>query len=515
MVKRILSAALAVTMLGSVATVMASAKEAGEKTYNYVAIGDSIAAGYGLKAPGTAVDPALILSEDLIANPVEDAYAHVFGERLAEIGAEKGYTTTATNISSTAYRAEDVAKTIYEQGYKGEVAAYILETFVGNGASEALVPYHDIYRKYLDDADMVSVQLGGNDIVMGIIYPMIKADNPVLNDTATAVALLLFGKTPKEAIGAGAKLIIRDKDKITPAHIAEAVKFFSAIKGDADKYVQNAADNVENVVSAVEDVNPDADIAVIGMYNPYGNSLEYQGQVRDACTVMQNMFVRAVDEAVDINIEVGDIEIVPAQEAEQKSEDLKQVSITLQKYLVNNSYFKEMKKERLKALLTIAADELSYPIQYLTAGKNVEPQMLSLNEKLEDIADRHNATYVNVYDISNECNTDPHPTKEGHKEIADRLEAAMTDIILEKMSAVDPVPEKVVLLGDVNGDGEVSVFDAIAMQKYIADKPVAGFVEEAGDINGDGVIDANDTILIQKYTSGKTVKYPIGEPING
>ena len=153
MLKKILSIVLAVAMLGSIATVMASAKEAEEKTYNYVCLGDSIAAGYGLTAPGTATDPALILSEDLIANPIQDAYAQVFGNRLAEIGAEKGYTTRATNLASTAYRAEDVAKTIYQEGYKGEVATMILESFVGQGTSQALVPYHDIYNEYLPEAD--------------------------------------------------------------------------------------------------------------------------------------------------------------------------------------------------------------------------------------------------------------------------------------------------------------------------------------------------------------------------
>ena len=512
MLKRILSAVLAVTMLGSVATVIASAKEAEEKTYNYVAMGDSIAAGYGLTAPGTAYDPALILSEDLIANPIKDAYAHVFGERLAEIGAEKGYTTTATNISSTAYRAEDVAKTIYQQGYKAEVAARILESFVGPGTSEALVLYHDIYNKYLADADLVSIQLGANDIIMGVIYPMIISDNPILKDTATALALILFGQTATDAMAVGVQLIIRDKDKITTEHIAEAVKYFGAISGNADMYVQNAADNVDGVVSAVKDVNPTTDIALIGMYNPYGNSLEYQGQVRDACTVMQNMFVRAVEEAVDIDIEVGDVEIVPSQEAEQKTEDLNQVSVSIQKYLVDNSYFKEMQKERVKALLTIAAEELAYPIQYLTLGKNVEPQMLSLNEKLQAIAEKQGATYVNVYDISNECNSDPHPTAEGHKEIADRLEATMKDIILAKMTAEEP--EKVVLLGDVNGDGSVTVMDGIAMQKFIAGKPVAEFNEAAADVNSDGVVNINDTILVQKYIAGKPVNYPIGEPIS-
>lgn len=239
------------------------------------------------------------MSEELIANPVQGAYAHVFGERLAEIGAEYGYTTTATILSSTAYRAEDVAKTITTPVYKGAVAAYILEAFVGDGASEALVPYHDIYSKYPADADMVSIQLGGNDIVMGFIYPMFQSENPILNDTATAVALLLFGKTPLEAVGAGAKLIERDKDKITLEHIAEAIRFFADVKNNTQKYVEESANHVDSVVSTVKDINPDADIALIGMYNPYGNSLEYDCQTRDICTVLQNMFVAAVDEAVD------------------------------------------------------------------------------------------------------------------------------------------------------------------------------------------------------------------------
>ena len=512
MLKKILSIVLAVAMLGSIATVMASAKEADEKTYNYVCLGDSIAAGYGLTAPGTSHDPALILSEDLIANPIQDAYAQVFGDRLAQLGAEKGYTTRTTNLASTAYRAEDVVKTIYQEGYKGEVATMILDSFVGKGTSQVLVPYHDIYNKYLPDADLVSIQLGGNDIIMGVIVPMFNSNNPILADTATAMALLLFGLSPAEAIGAGAQLIIRDKDKITTAHIAEAVKYFASIKDNAEMYVQNAAKNVEDVVSAVQDVNPDADIALIGMYNPYGNSLEYQGQVRNVCNICQNIFVKAIDEAVDINIEVGDVQFVPASEAEQKSENLKDISVEIKKIAVDRSYFTELKKQRLKALLTIAANELAYPIQYLTAGKTSDPQMRFLNDLLIDVADRHNATYVNVYDISNECNTDPHPTAEGHKEIADRLEAAVKDIVLAKMTSD---PEEVLILGDVDSDGEVTVMDALAMQKYVADKPVSNFNEAVADINNDGEINITDTILIQKYTAGRSVDYPIGEPING
>lgn len=494
MIKRVLSIVLAVAMIAGLATIAASAEGNVVKTYNYVALGDSIAAGYGLSEDSLTKDPALVLSEDLIANPVKVAYPHVFGERLAEIGAEYGYTTSATNLSSTAYRAEDVANTITTQGYKGAVAAHILEKFVGNGASDLLLPYHDIYNKYLPDADMVSIQLGGNDIVMGIIFPMIQSDNPIMQDMASSVALMLFGLTPEQAIGAGAKMIIRDKDLIKPEHIAEVTQFFSNVMNNSEQLVLNAADNVESVVTTVKSVNNSAEIALIGMYNPYGNSLEYDGQVRDLCTVLQNIFVKAVDEAVDINITVGDIEIVPAKEAEEKADELKEISFELNDIVVDNDYFNEMSKARIKALLAIAAEELAYPIQYLTAGKNVDPQMKLLNAKLQEIAEKHGATYVDVYDITNECNTDPHPTPDGHQEIADRLEAAMMDKIVEKMTSHATETIK----GDINGDGKVDVTDATTLQRYLAGMNVPYINLDAADINDDGQVDSRDLTTLQR-----------------
>ena len=488
MIKRILSIVLAVCMLGSVAVVAASAEETPQRTFKYVAFGDSIAAGYGLTAPGQATDPALILSEDLIANPVQDAYAHVFGERLAEIGAEYGYATQATNLSTTAYRAEDVAATITTPGYKGAVAEHILEAFVGPGTSAALIPYHDIFNQYLPDADMVSVQLGGNDIIMGILYPMIQADNPILNDTATALALVLFGRTPTEAVGAGVQLLMRDKDKITMQHVAEATKYFANVVKNKEQYVINSAANVDGVLDVIKEVNPTADIALIGMFNPYGNSLEYDGQVRDVCTVVQNMFVRAVAETIDYKITIGGVEIVSSEEAEQRSEELDKIADELYDTTAVNNYFDKLRQERIKALVTIAAEELAYPIQYLTAGKNTDPQMRLLNSLLQDIAVKQGATYVNVYDISNECNLDPHPTAKGHKEIADRLEAAMYGTIVEKMTT----------LGDVNNDGVVNIQDATDLQSYLAEFENSKINLMAADINGDGLVTVTDLSALQR-----------------
>ena len=153
-----------------------------------------------------------------------------------------------------------------------------------------------------------------------------------------------------------------------------------------------------------------------------------------------------------------------------------------------------MREARIKALLAIAAEELAYPIQYLTAGKNVDPQITLLNTKLQEIAEKHGATYVDVYDISNECNTDPHPTVEGHKEIADRLEASMMDKIVKKMNSADPE----VIKSDINCDGSVNVIDASGLQRYPAGISVLYINLDAADIDEDGHVDSLDLTLFQR-----------------
>ena len=168
-----------------------------------------------------------------------------------------------------------------------------------------------------------------------------------------------------------------------------------------------------------------------------------------------------------------------------------------------------MRKARAKALLTIAANELAYPIQYLTAGKNVDPQIKLLNTRLQEIADRNGATFVDVYDISNECNTDPHPTAAGHKEIADRLSATMRSTILTRMGVIVENA-----LGDANGDGIISVADVTAIQRFISEISVENFNEALADVNNDGKITIDDATLIQRYLAEEPVDYPIGNPAN-
>ena len=435
--KKVLSVALSAIMLGNMSCVFASAEESTQdKTYNYVALGDSIAAGFGLSGDGSlqsfATDPALVLTEDLIANPIQNAYAQVFGSYLAELGAERGYTTTATNLSSTAYRAQDVEQTILNDGYKGDIATWILEYFVGTGASSPLSNYHTIYNKYLSKADLVSVQLGGNDIVMEILVPMGSSENPVLQAVSTSMMLTLFGCDMQTSIGGGIMVLERQKDNLTYQTFTEAAAYLSNVSRNAETYVEHSAGHVHDVVKAVKTVNSDTDIAVIGMFNPYGNSLVYEGTIYDMSTVMQTIFKRAAEEICGKKLDVEEVELVTDDEAEEKTEECSRHVAELKKRIAK---LRQQKKEKLEQLLSIISEEIAYPMQYTIAGKNVEPQMKSLNAKLQAIAAEENAVYVDVYNISNELNLDPHPTAKGHSEIAAFMEETLENTVIAKMPA--------------------------------------------------------------------------------
>ncbi len=71
----------------------------------------------------------------------------------------------------------------------------------------------------------------------------------------------------------------------------------------------------------------------------------------------------------------------------------------------------------------------------------------------------------------------------------------------------DVVP--VVTYGDVNGDDEVDVTDAILVYAYVNGKIT--FTEEqlkAADVSGDDEVDVTDAILVYGYVNGKITQFP-------
>ena len=62
-------------------------------------------------------------------------------------------------------------------------------------------------------------------------------------------------------------------------------------------------------------------------------------------------------------------------------------------------------------------------------------------------------------------------------------------------------PAEEYILGDLNGDGIVDVFDLCSMRNAAVDGDAERF--EAADINGDSAIDENDLVLLKKFLSGE------------
>ena len=72
-----------------------------------------------------------------------------------------------------------------------------------------------------------------------------------------------------------------------------------------------------------------------------------------------------------------------------------------------------------------------------------------------------------------------------------------------------------ILLGDADGDGEVTILDATWIQRTLVDiGGSADFNEAAADVDGDGDMTILDATYIQRYLVGVPVPYAIGETVS-
>ena len=480
--KRILAVALSTVMIGSTVCVTAYAEEEQAKPYRYVALGDSVSAGFGLETPeGGDIfnDPALLVTDELLANPVQGAYPAVYGEMLSQLCAEYGYSAETVNLSACAYSATDTAKVIREEGYIGTMANWI---FYSDPAKMATVAgYHDLFVQKLTEADLVSIGLGGNDIIMAVLAKSGSTDNVVVKAISTAVLMQFMGYDTEMALGAALMTLQANKDKLTAQTVIDAVSFIKDTAATIEESVDTAATETAEVINAVREVNSEADIALVGMFNPFGNSLEYNGQTYNLCTVAKNIVTRAMQDvceqgAVEQNLSANGISSI--------ADAIKQAG-----------------KDKMTKLAAIAADEISYPLQYLFCGKTMDPFVQSLNEKLEAIADEKGCVFVDVYDISNGKGLDPHPDAAQHREIAEILAKDTKNTVLTAMG-VEPE------VGDADGNGNVTINDATFLQRFLAE-----YTQEDGsllldlgvvkiklrcDVNRDGRVDINDVTALQR-----------------
>ena len=67
------------------------------------------------------------------------------------------------------------------------------------------------------------------------------------------------------------------------------------------------------------------------------------------------------------------------------------------------------------------------------------------------------------------------------------------------------------ILGDADGDGEVTIMDATCIQRCLAELSVTGnFSRYAADLNRSGDIDITEATGIQRWLAGFEISYPVG-----
>ena len=71
------------------------------------------------------------------------------------------------------------------------------------------------------------------------------------------------------------------------------------------------------------------------------------------------------------------------------------------------------------------------------------------------------------------------------------------------------------ILGDADGDGEVSIIEVTYVQRYYAhfNIPLSNESLMHADVDGSGEVEIIDATYIQRYLAEMNVKYPIGETI--
>ena len=159
-----------------------------------------------------------------------------------------------------------------------------------------------------------------------------------------------------------------------------------------------------------------------------------------------------------------------------------------------------------------------------TPDQKVELSIGSLLDLLDAVETIDHLEAAAVTEMINDLPAAADVTYDGKDEIEaaravyDALTDDQKDLIdedtLKKLTDAEDRINSYVLLGDADGDGEVTINDVTMIQKYIAGFEMPdNFVLKVCDTNCDGKITIDDATEIQKYVAEYEIPYPIGKMI--
>ena len=242
MKKRLVSLLLAAAMLVLLA-VPAFAEDG--HAYTYVALGDSITTGVGLKDTHFS---STAKSYDVQEN-YHDYSKDCYVARVADaLGLDRDH---AVNY-----------------GMPAAMSSNILD-LVRTGSTASGVAYYDLptLRQELADADLITLLIGSNDTVLQLMGAMGKATN----GKATKLLIPLLTGTMRELNLQTLQTLRKGLENLdlTPEELKAALKLLdSGMEEICDQTRDQTVANVEQILQELRALNPDAQIILVGYYNP-------------------------------------------------------------------------------------------------------------------------------------------------------------------------------------------------------------------------------------------------------
>ena len=237
MKKRILSLLLAAAMLVLLA-VPAFAEDG--HAYTYVALGDSITTGVGLKDTHFSITAKSYDVQENYHDYSKDCYV----ARVADaLGLDRDH---AVNY-----------------GMPAAMSSNILD-LVKTGSTASGSAYYDLptLRQELADADLITLLIGSNDTVLQLMGAMGRATKlliPLLTGTMREMNLQNL-RTLRKGL---------ENLDLTPEELKAALKLLdSGMEEICDQTRGQTVANVEQILQELRVLNPDAQIILVGYYNP-------------------------------------------------------------------------------------------------------------------------------------------------------------------------------------------------------------------------------------------------------
>lgn len=242
MKKRIVSLLLALALL--VLPVL-PAFAAEEDSYTYVALGDSITTGVGLKDTHFSSTAKSYDVQENYHGYSKDCYV----ARVADaLGLDRDH---AVNY-----------------GMPAAMSSNILD-LVRTGSTASGVAYYDLptLRQELADADLITLLIGSNDTVLQLMGAMGRATN----GKATKLLIPLLTGTMRELNLQTLQTLKKGLENLdlTPEELKAALKLLdSGMEEICDQTRDQTVANVEQILQELRALNPDAQIILVGYYNP-------------------------------------------------------------------------------------------------------------------------------------------------------------------------------------------------------------------------------------------------------